>query len=77
MRVDDPNLPFNLGSFRALQDENAKLRGALQGDQKPLSVDDIWNSDAIMAVNADFGAPLEVLVKLVRAVEIEHNIKGK
>lgn len=37
MNIRDPNLPFNLTSFRALQEEIARLDAALATERDPLT----------------------------------------
>ena len=45
--------------------------------QKPLLASEIWNSDAIMEVNADARLPFEMIERFVRAIEAAHNIGEK
>lgn len=41
---------------------------------QPLTVEQIWENDAIMALNADAGLSLTMLEKIVRIVEASHSI---
>jgi hypothetical protein len=45
--------------------------------QKPLTVDQVWESDEIMACNAMAGAgiSMDVIMEIVRAVEGVHRIR--
>ena len=45
---------------------------------QPVTVEQIWENDAIMSLNADAGLSLTILEKIVRIVEASHGItKGK
>jgi len=44
--------------------------------RKPLTADEIWKSDQIMAANSGYGADFETLRELVRAIEKAHGIEG-
>jgi hypothetical protein len=39
---------------------------------KPLTDEEVWNNTEIMSANADLGAPMHVLMRIVRAVEEAH-----
>lgn len=41
---------------------------------KPLTDDAVWSNNAIMECNAHIGAPMNELLRLVRAVERAHGI---
>ena len=41
---------------------------------QPLTVEQIWENDAIMSLNADAGLSLTMLEKIVRIVEASHGI---
>jgi hypothetical protein len=43
--------------------------------RKPLTDDEIWKNDDIMAANSRYGANFETLREVVRAVEVSHGIK--
>ncbi len=43
--------------------------------RKPLTDEEIWRSDAIMECNANIGAHMNELMRLIRAVEQAHGIK--
>lgn len=43
----------------------------------PLTDDEIWKSDEIMAANSGYGANFETLRALARAIEAAHGIKGE
>jgi hypothetical protein len=45
--------------------------------RKPLTDEEIWNNDAIMAANSGYGAKFETLRELVQAIEAAHGIKGE
>ena len=50
---------------------------AVQADRnqrKPLTPDQIFANDGIMAVNTEAGLPMSLLQKIVRAVEEAHDI---
>lgn len=47
----------------------------LQPDRKPMAIDEIFDNDGIMTVNADAQLTMPVLQRIVRAVEEFHNIK--
>lgn len=42
--------------------------------RKPLTDDEIWKSDDIMAANSGYGANFETLREVVRAIEAAHGI---
>jgi hypothetical protein len=46
-------------------------------DRKPLTADQVWNSDEIMAWNgtAEIGLSMDAIMGIVRAVESVHGIK--
>ena len=50
---------------------------AVSPTHKPLTDDEIWKNDNIMAANSGYGATLETLREVVRAVEAAHGIKGE
>ena len=43
--------------------------------RKPLTDEQIWNNDGIMAANSGYGATFETLREVVRATEAAHGIK--
>jgi len=44
--------------------------------RKPLTDDEIWKNDNIMAANSGYGADFETLRQVIRAIEAAHGIKG-
>ena len=47
---------------------------AAQPAQVPLTVDALWKSDAVMAINAELSLPMALLAQLVKVVEQAHGI---
>jgi hypothetical protein len=45
--------------------------------RKPLTDEEIWNSDSIMEANSGYGASFETLREIVRAIEAAHGITGE
>jgi hypothetical protein len=43
--------------------------------RKPLTDDEIWKNDNIMAANSGYGADFETLRQVIRAIEAAHGIK--
>lgn len=43
----------------------------------PLTDEQLWQSDEIMSLNADFGWPMETIVMFCRVIEAAHGIKAK
>lgn len=43
----------------------------------PMTVEQIWENDQLMALNAVMGLPLQTIESIVGIVERHHNIKGK
>lgn len=41
----------------------------------PLTVDDLWKNDALMALNAEIGLPIQHLEEIVAVIEAAHGIK--
>ena len=63
----------------ALKAELAAIKGAGEPSTRPavpLTDEQVWASEEIMAANAETGLLFSVLRKIVRAVEAAHNIKG-
>jgi hypothetical protein len=55
--------------------EAEKRKYAAPQQRKPLTDEEIWRSDAIMECNANIGAHMNELMRLIRAVEQAHGIK--
>ena len=45
--------------------------------RKPLTVDEVWQNDELMALNAELGCGLDLLMEVVEAIEAAHGIKEK
>ena len=43
--------------------------------RKPLTVDEVWQNDELMALNAELGCGLDLLMEVVEAIEAAHGIK--
>lgn len=58
-------------------DPNTEAYTAPQPAKQPLTDDEIWKNDAIMAANSGYGATFETLREIVRAIEAAHGITGE
>lgn len=43
--------------------------------QQPLTVDEVWQNNELMALNAQLGCGLDLLMEVVEAIEAAHGIK--
>jgi len=46
-----------------------------RAQRKPLTVDQVWQNDQLMSLNAELGCSMDLLVEVVRAIEAAHGIK--
>ena len=45
--------------------------------RKPLTVDEVWQNDQLMSLNAELGCGMDLLMEVVEAIEAAHNIGEK
>jgi len=69
-------------AYRPLQDNGSQYFGDSWDTLPtqpavPLTDDEIWKNDDIMAANSGYGADFETLRKVIRAIEAAHNIGVK
>lgn len=43
--------------------------------RQPLTVDQVWQNDQLMSLNADLGCSMDLLMEVVRVIEAKHGIK--
>jgi hypothetical protein len=43
--------------------------------RQPLTVDEVWQNDQLMSLNAELGCTLDLLMEVARAIEAAHGIK--
>jgi hypothetical protein len=45
--------------------------------RQPLTVDEVWQNDELMALNAQLGCGMDLLMEIVEVIEAAHGIKGE
>lgn len=45
--------------------------------REPLTVDELWQNDQLMSLNAELGCSMDLLMEVVRAIEAAHGITGE
>lgn len=60
-----------MSDYMALMEKYAFLKA----QRKPLTVDEVWQNDELMALNAELGCGMDLLMEVVEAIEAAHGIK--
>ena len=76
-KLDDDDAQGYIAEYEAalLISYQSGFADGKQAQRKPLTDDEIWKNDNIMAANSGYGANFETLREVIRAIEAAHNIK--
>ena len=56
-------------------DEVQDLISTTPPQRKPLTVDEVWQNNQLMLLNAELGCGMDLLMEVVEAIEAAHGIK--
>lgn len=62
-------------TWSEMQKQIALALKATPPQRKPLTVDEVWQNDQLMSLNAQLGCGMDLLMEVVEVIEAAHNIK--